>query len=87
MSRADLPSSHPFYGKLINVHSEQTLIQNILSKFLLEPVTEELKRKIYNELTQLKNNGLICSPFKVILRADRTKTHRDYIEILLETKV
>jgi hypothetical protein len=87
MERKDLPSSQPFYGKAVNIDREKRLIQKVLSKYLLEPPSEELKRKIYNELTRLKSDGKIITPFKVILRRDRSKMHRDFIEILLDTKV
>jgi hypothetical protein len=77
----------PFYGKEIDPGSEQECIEKILSKYRHEPVSEELKKKIHNELAAAKARGVISIPFKVVMQKDSTGKHPDYIEVILETKV
>lgn len=77
----------PFYDIDIIRRQEQIYIKQILSKYKSEPVTEELKAKIWEELQMEKYLGHIKIPFKVTLRRDATKKFPDYIEIILDTKV
>jgi hypothetical protein len=78
---------HPFYGIDIIRRQEQEYIQNILKKYRHEPVTDELKGKIWDELQMEKFNGKITIPFKVVMRRDASKKFPDYIEVILDTKV
>lgn len=90
ISRVDTVSKHeehPFYGENIFRHQEQSYIQNLLKKYKKEPVTDELKKKIWNELQTEKHLGRIKIPFKVVIRKDPYKKFPDYIEVILDTKV
>jgi hypothetical protein len=77
----------PFYDKSIFADREQEYIQKILAKYKKEPVTEELKKKIWDELQQEKFLGRISIPFKVVLRRDSYNKYPPYIEIILDTKL
>ena len=48
---------HPFYGYEILREREQIKIQKILNQFKEEPVTEELKKRIWDALQQAKQKG------------------------------
>jgi hypothetical protein len=76
-----------FYGKEIDPGVEQKIIEKILSKYRQSPVSEELKKTIYGELTAAKQRGDITIPFKVVMRKDASGKHREYIEVILDTKV
>lgn len=76
-----------FYGKEIDSDTEQQKIEKILSKYRHMPVSEELKKLIYDELSAAKQRGDILIPFKVVMRKDLSGKHRDCIEVILETKV
>jgi hypothetical protein len=75
-----------FYGKEIDPSREQEFIENILSKYRQMPVSEDLKKTIYFELSQAKERGDITIPFRVVMRKSN-EYHRAYIEIILDTKV
>ncbi len=77
----------PFYGCEIDPNDEQAKINKILSKYSLEPVSDDLRKKIYSELTRAKAEGIIKIPFKVIMRKHPTHAHRNFIEVVLDTKV
>lgn len=77
----------PFYGQKIDPVHQQQVIKKILLKYRKEPPTEELKRKIYNELVEAKAQGKITIPFKVVMRKHSRDKQRDYIEVILDTKV
>ncbi|MGK5595439.1 MAG: hypothetical protein ACSNEK_08795 [Parachlamydiaceae bacterium] len=77
----------PFYGVHIYRHKEQEYIQKLLGKYKHETVTEELKKKIWDELQKEKADGRIKIPFKVVLKRDPYKKFPDYIEVILDTKV
>ena len=76
-----------FYGKEIDPGLEQDIIERILSQYRRLPVSEELKKTIHSELTAAKERGDIMIPFKVVMRKDGSGKHRDYIEVILDTKV
>jgi hypothetical protein len=76
-----------FYGKEIDPESEQKIIEKILSKYRHRAVSEELKKTIYSELSAAKERGEITIPFKVVMRKDLSGKHRDYVEVILDTKV
>jgi hypothetical protein len=78
---------HPFYGIDIIRRQEQAYIKNLLKKYRHEPVTDELKGKIWEELQMEKYHGRVTIPFKVVMRRDALKKFPDYIEIILDTKV
>ncbi len=77
----------PFYGRNIDPRQEKNEIEKILSRYSQEPVSEDLKKKIYDELTEARAQGKISIPFKVVIRKTPSNVHRDYIEVLLDTKV
>lgn len=78
---------HPFYGYEIIRRNEQAYIENLLKKYKKEPVNEELKQKIWDELQMEKYLGNITIPFKVVARRDSSGKFPEYIEIILDTKV
>lgn len=59
-----------FFEIPIDPGADKLKIEKILRKFRQEPVTEELRKKIYLELVDLKESGMISSPFQVVLRED-----------------
>lgn len=77
----------PYYDKDIYADREQAYIKKILRKYKKEPPTEELKKKIWEELQHEKFLGNISIPFKVILRQDVYNKYPPYIEIILDTKL
>jgi len=78
---------HPFYGVDILRTPEQLYILDLLRKYKESPVTEELKKKIWDELQMEKYHGRIKIPFKVVMRRDPYHKFPDYIEVILDTKV
>ena len=78
---------HPFYGIDIIRRKEQEYIRKLLAKYRQEPVTDELKAKIWDELQMEKYHGRITIPFKVIMRRDSSHKFPDFIEVMLDTKV
>lgn len=78
---------HPFYGEEIVRNNQQAYIQGLLKKYENEPVNEELKKKIWDELQMEKYYGRITIPFKVTLRRDATGLYPDFVEVILDTKV
>lgn len=87
MNRQHIEDEHPFYGVNVIRRKEQAYIANLLKKYRHEPVTDELKGKIWDELQMEKYQGHITIPFKVVMRKDIFKKFPDYIEIILDTKV
>lgn len=78
---------HPFYGKHIHPQSEKDYIENLLKKYRNEPVTEDLKKKIWDELQMEKYHGRITIPFKLAMRRDAKGLFPEYVEVILDTKV
>lgn len=78
---------HPFYGIEIIRRKEQEYIQKLLKKYAKNPVTDELKSKIWDELQMEKYKGNITIPFKIAMRRDTQKKYPDFIEIIIDTKV
>jgi len=78
---------HPFYGHDILRDREEEYIENILKKYKKEPVTEELKKKIWDELQMEKHLGNISIPFKVVIRRDPSGQFPEFVEVILDTKV
>lgn len=83
----DEEETHPFYGYTIVRDAQTELIQSILRKYKKEPPTEELKKKIWDELQKEKYLGHVTIPFKVVLRRDPSGEYPDYVEVILDTKV
>lgn len=77
----------PFYGEIIDPEEEQEQIDKILFKYKSEPASEDLKKKIYNELAAAKAAGIISIPFKIVMRKASTPAQVDLIEVILDTKV
>lgn len=78
---------HPFYGYEIIRRQQQEKVENILKKHKKEEVTEELKKRIWDDLQEAKNSGEITIPFKVVMRRDAYNKYPPYIEVILDTKV
>ena len=78
---------HPFYGYFIYRHQQEEYIKDLLKKYKKEPVTEELKKKIWDELQMEKYLGRVTIPFKMAVRRDPYGKFPDFIEIILDTKV
>lgn len=78
---------HPFYGIEIIRDQQANFIQSLLKKYKNEPVTEELKQKVWDELQWQKHLGNITIPFKMVMGKDPTGKIPEYIEIILDTKV
>lgn len=78
---------HPFYGYTIIPRNEKNKIEAILSKYKNEPVNDELKKKIWDDLQKAKFEGEITIPFKVVIRKDPQKKFFDFVEVILDTKV
>lgn len=77
----------PFYGTHIIRGNEQEFINKLLEKYKKDPVSEELQKRIWDDLQQAKNEGIITIPFKVVMRRDASKKFPDSIEVILDTKV
>jgi hypothetical protein len=78
---------HPFYGHHILLRNEREYIETLLKKYKKEPVSEELKKKIWDELQMEKHFGRITVPFKLKLVEDPSGKFPPTIEVILETKV
>lgn len=79
--------NHPFYGYDIIRRKEQAYIQVLLSKYQHESVSDDLKKKVWDELQQEKHLGRITIPFKLGVRRDPYGRFPDVIEVILDTKV
>jgi len=82
-----MPHEHPFYDHEISSDEEQRLVESILKKYRHEHANEELKKKIWDELSMEKYHGRIKIPFKVVLRVDQQGKFPSVIEVILDTKV
>lgn len=78
---------HPFYGTEIYRNQEQEYIRKLLAKYQNDPVNDELKKKIWDELQWEKHLGNIKIPFKVVIRQDSTGKFPSRIDVILDTKV
>lgn len=77
----------PFYGSDIYRAKEQEYINHLLSKYKNEPVNDELKKKIWDDLHWEKHVGNIKIPFKVVMRKDVSGKSPNMIDVILDTKV
>ncbi|SCA62418.1 Uncharacterized protein SCG7086_AA_00280 [Chlamydiales bacterium SCGC AG-110-P3] len=81
-------SEHPpFYGKVINRAGEQEYIHQLLEKYRGQPVSDDLKKQVWNELQNEKHLGNVTIPFKVTSRIDPSGQYPDCIEVILDSKV
>lgn len=78
---------YPFYGKDIIRRKEQEYIELLLSKYKHEPVSDDLKKRVWEELQQEKHLGRVTIPFKLAVRRDPYGKFPDIIEVILDTKV
>lgn len=78
---------HPFYDKYIFRKKEEEYIKKLLKKYEGSEVNDDLKKKVWEELTQQKLEGKITIPFKLSLRRDATGKFPPYLEVILDTKV
>lgn len=78
---------HPFYGHEIYADREQEYIELLLRKYKNEVASEELKKKIWDELQMERYRGHIKIPFKIALRKDVYGKFPDYVEVILDTKL
>lgn len=78
---------HPFYGYVILPRKEEDYIKAIMKKYQNEPVNEELKKKVWDELQMEKHIGRITIPFKLAIRMDPDGKFPDLLEVILDTKV
>lgn len=83
----EMHEEHPFYDFYILRNREQAYINSLLKKYKDEPVSDELKKKIWDELQMEKYHGRIKIPFKVVMRRDAYRKYPDYIEVILDTKL
>lgn len=83
----DHEEEHPFYGHVILRRKEQEYIREILKKYQNDPVNDELKKKVWDELQMEKYYGRITIPFKLAVRRDPYGNFPDAIEVILDTKV
>lgn len=79
--------SHPFYGRHIIRNDEEAYIEDLMKKYQNEPVSEDLKKKVWDELQMEKHLGHITIPFKIGVRRDPYGKFPDIIEVILDTKV
>lgn len=77
----------PFYGHDVLRDREQAYIRQLLEKYRQEPVTDELKKKVYEELAAEKFHGRITIPFRVVVRRDAYRRYPPVIDVILDTKV
>lgn len=78
---------HPFYGQEIYRQQQQDYIKLLLKKYKDLPVTEDLKKQIWDELQMEKHLGRVTIPFKIATRYDPYGKLAPYIEVILDTKV
>ena len=83
----DALHDHPYYGIDIIRRQQQEYISSLMKKYRGEKVTEELKKKIWDELQMQKHLGKVIIPFKMTTRRDPSGKFPDLIEIILDTKV
>lgn len=77
----------PFYGYEIVRRREQEHIKQLLKKYQNEPVSDDLKKKVWDELQMEKHLGRVTIPFKMAVRRDPYGKFPDLIEVILDTKV
>jgi hypothetical protein len=61
---------HYFYDQLIIRRSQEDYIRQLMKKYQNEPVSDELRKKVWDELQMEKHRGKITIPFKIAVRMD-----------------
>lgn len=84
MTRA---KEHHFYDQVIVRRQQKEYIQQLLKKYQHEPVSDALKKKVWDELQMEKHRGHVTIPFKLAVRRDPYGRFPDLIEVILDTKV
>lgn len=79
--------NHPFYGFEILKERQHAHIESVLAKYKGRNPDDSLKKEIYEELQALKSEGVVTIPFKVVLRKDPKNPLKNYVEVILDTKV
>ncbi len=91
MTEKDAESSalheHPFYGVEIIRREQQEFVNKLMKKYKGQRVTEEMKKKIWDELQWEKHLGRLTMPFKMTVRRDPYGIFPDVVEIIMDTKV
>lgn len=82
-----MTETHPFYGVDILRDREQAYINRLLKKYKKHPANDELKKAIFDELTNERALGNIKIPFKVVLRNAIPEKFPPCIEVILDSKV
>lgn len=77
----------PFYGKRVDRKAEQEYIQKLLRKYQNEPFSDELKKKVWDDLAQEKHLGNITIPFNLDVIKDPTGKFPNLIQVVLDSKV
>jgi len=77
----------PFYGYEIYRDRQQDYVKSLLRKYKDEPVSDGLKKKIWDKLQMEKYDGRLTIPFKLATRRDPKGRVPEYIEVILDTKV
>lgn len=77
----------PFYGKWIVPDDEEKHIKELIHPYQDQPVTDELRKQIYELLSDAKFRGEISIPFRIVLHQDAYKKYPDRLEVILDTKV
>lgn len=78
---------HYFYGKPVLRFREAEKIRELVGKYRDQPVTEELKQKVWDELMMEKHKGHITIPFKLVVVKDPNGKFPSRIDVILDTKL
>ena len=82
-----MKKNHHFYDQAIIRRQQQEYIKALLQKYQNEPVSDALKKKVWDELQMEKYRGKVSIPFKIGVRRDPYGKFPDCIEVILDTKV
>lgn len=77
----------PYYGKWIIPDEEQKRIETLMKPFQNQPVSEELRKQVYETLSEAKFRGEISIPFRIVIAQDAYKRYPDCLKIILDTKL
>jgi hypothetical protein len=77
----------PFYGYEIIRREQEEYINKLLVPLRKEPVSDALKKKVWDLLQMEKHLGNVTIPFKIGVRRDPYGKFPDAIEVILDTKV
>ena len=77
----------PFYDEKISRIQQEEFIDEVLAKYAGEDATEELVKKVYDDLMMEKHKGKLTIPFKVLIRKDESQNYPPHVEVILDTRV